>query len=226
MNLDAQLLAERHAWLLWVFWLMWLPVLTFTVRYAPWARLLEPEGRRLNLWLGVIVSLLFFWRLAAGVKPGLDLHLTGVMLFFLLFGARLAFLGLNLLLLGLFLSGGMAWQSLAPNAIVTAGLGVLLAVLIRKAVERWLPRHFFIFIFLQCFFGAAAVVMGVGLAATLLYAAADAYSLAYLLEFYLPYYLLLGFSEAWISGAILTVLAVYRPHWVDAYDPRVYLDGK
>jgi uncharacterized membrane protein len=40
---------------------------------------------------------------------------------------------------------------------------------------------------------------------------AGAYDSDYLTSEYLPYFLLLGFSEAWLSGMLSTLFAVYRP---------------
>jgi uncharacterized membrane protein len=38
-----------------------------------------------------------------------------------------------------------------------------------------------------------------------------------------PFYLLLGFSEAWLNGAAITLMVVYYPHWVGSFDDRRYL---
>jgi uncharacterized membrane protein len=56
--------------------------------------------------------------------------------------------------------------------------------------------------------------------------AAGAYSTAFLASDYLPYLLLLGFAEAWLSGAVITLMVVYRPEWVAAFDDRRYLGNK
>jgi uncharacterized membrane protein len=44
-----------------------------------------------------------------------------------------------------------------------------------------------------------------------------------LLDDYLPYYFLLGFAEAWLNGALITLMVVYAPHWVGSFDDRHYL---
>ena len=45
-------------------------------------------------------------------------------------------------------------------------------------------------------------------------------------EEYLPYFLLLAFSEAWLSGGVLTVFVIYRPHWVGSFDDAHYIFHK
>jgi uncharacterized membrane protein len=218
----------------WCFaaWLLWLPLFVLAVWRAPWKSLVgdasgnASDAARLNVWMGMIVALVLFWSMKAGVKPGLDLHLTGVMLFTLVFEAPLAFVGLNLVLLGVTLNGALAWSGFALNALMTAGVGVAIAHLIHRGVDAFCPRHFFIFIFFKGFFGSALAIIGIGLCACLLYGVTGVYAWRYLGGEYLPYYLLLGFSEAWLSGALLTLMAVYYPGWVATYDQHIYLDGK
>ena len=53
-----------------------------------------------------------------------------------------------------------------------------------------------------------------------------AYSFEYLLDEYLPYFILLGFSEAWLSGMVITLFVIYRPEWVMTFDDSRYLTGK
>lgn len=221
MNLPSGLLSETWYWLAW---LVWLPLLGLALRRADWAWL--QAGSHFNVWLGMIVALVLIWSMKAGIKPGLDLHLTGIMLFTLVFDAPLAFIGLNLVLLGITLNGTLEFSAFALNAVVMLGVGIALSQCLRHAVDRLLPHHFFIFVFLKGFFASALVVMGVGLAFSLIYGLHEIYAWSYLWEEYLPYYLLLGFSEAWISGMVLTLMLVYRPEWVATFDDSVYSSGK
>jgi len=69
-------------------------------------------------------------------------------------------------------------------------------------------------------------VIGVGIAASLLLMVAGVYTWDYLAAEYLPYFLLLGFSEAWLSGMVMTLFVVYRPNWVGTFDDASYLANK
>jgi uncharacterized membrane protein len=89
-----------------------------------------------------------------------------------------------------------------------------------------LPRHFFVYIFINGFLGAALTIVGVGFAATALLALVGAYEWDYLISEYFPYFLLLAFSEAWLSGMMMTLFVVYRPHWVASFDDSSYLADK
>ncbi len=221
MNLPDTLLDE--GWY-WAAWLLWIPLTARLIWRAPWAAL--RDSPRFNLWLGLIVGLCVIWSLKAGIKPGLSLHLLGASVLTLSFGPALAFIGLCVVLAAVTLNAGDSWGSFALNALLMGGCGVLFADRIFKLADRCLPRHFFVYVFVNGFFGAALTVFGVGVVACLLLALAGAYSVDYLVEEYLPYYLLLGFSEAWLSGMAMTLLIVYFPGWVATFDDSRYLAGK
>lgn len=221
MNIPANLLDD--GWYL-AAWLLWSLVLLGAVRHADWRRLKDPEV--LNVWLGMIVLLVLVWSLKAGVKPGLSLHLLGATLFTLCFGAPLAVIGLSLVLLGVVVNGEADGWAYALNALVLIGGGVGLSSLFTRRVQQYLPRHFFVFIFVNGFFGAAFTIVGVGVLSSALLVLSGAYEAGYLLGDYLPYFILLGFSEAWLSGMMVTLFVVYRPKWVASFDDSRYLDGK
>ena len=221
MNLTDTLLGE--AWY-WTAWVVWLPLFARCVSRAPWARLRDSE--QLNVWLGMIVLLTLIWSLKAGVWPGLSMHLLGATVFTLTFGPHLAFVGLSLVLFGITLNGEGGLLAYAINDLLMAGVAVMLSQGIYRLVLRIFPQHFFVYIFINGFFASALAVFGVGLAATALLALADVYSWDYLVSEYLPYFMLLGFSEAWLSGMLMTVFVIYRPGWVITFDDSSYLANK
>ena len=45
-----------------------------------------------------------------------------------------------------------------------------------------------------------------------------------MLEDFASYWLLVAFSEAWLTGMLLTVLVVYRPEQVAMFDAARYID--
>lgn len=221
MNLASSLFpATWHVVMLaltaFVFWQM--------IRRAPWQRLLDAS--QLNLLLGFAVALTLMWSLRAGIKPGLSLHLLGAMAATLTLGPWLALLALGCALTGITLNGAIDWLAWPINFVLMAAVPVALATAIQRGIERWLPAHFFIFIFVMSFAGAALTVMLQGVIASGAMVAAGAYTVDFLLSDYLPFFLLLGFSEAWLSGAIVTVLVVYRPEWVAGFDDERYLLNK
>ncbi len=221
MNLPDTLLGE--GWY-WAAWLVWVPLFARSVWRAPWLRLKDPD--LFNVWLGMIVLLTLIWSMKAGVKPGLSMHLLGATVFTLSFGPHLAFVGLSLVLLGICLNGGFDIFAYAINALLMAGVGVVVTQTMYRIVVRCLPRNFFIYVFVNGFFTAALSVIGVGVVATLIMVVAGAYEWEYLASEYLPYFLLLGFSEAWLSGMLITLFVIYRPNWIVTFDDASYLANK
>jgi uncharacterized membrane protein len=221
MNFPADLFSDVWAYGAFLpLALVWL----WCLRTAPWRRLAE-EGQ-LNVWLGAVVMLMLLWSMKAGVRPGLNLHLLGATTLTLMFGRQLAIAGLSLVLVGVTLNGGAGWQPYALNALIMAVLPCFLAYAMLRVVERWLPANFFIYVFIGAFLGAAVVAVTTGLASTMLLVVAGVYPAEMLFADYLPYFLLLGFSEAWLNGAAVTLMVVYVPHWVGTFDDRRYLWNK
>lgn len=194
------------------------------LRRAPWRKL--ADGAQLNLLLGFAVGLTFLWSMKAGVQPGLNLHLLGAMAATLTLGPWLAVTCMGLALVGVFANGSVELADLPVNFVLMVLLPVATAYGLQRLVERALPAHFFIFVFVVGFAGAALTVMVQGVVAAASLALAGAYSVDFLLAEYVPFFLLLGFSEGWISGAVITLMVVYRPDWVAAFDDRRYLLNK
>ena len=217
MNLPDGLLDASWTWMAW---LVFAPLALFAARQAPWRVL--TDSTRLNAFLAMVVALILLWHLKAGVKPGLSLHLLGATVFTLCFGWALAFIGLCLVLVGVSLNGSAGWQAFAVNALLMAGVGVAASHALHRLIKRLLPPHLFIFIFCNGFFASALTVMTVGVASCLLWILADTYSSEYLAGEYLPYFVLLGFSEAWLSGMLTTLFAVYRPDLLADFEDAPY----
>ncbi len=77
------------------------------------------------------------------------------------------------------------------------------------------------------FFGAALAVATVGLATTAAMVLAGAYPLEYLLSHYTPYAtLFIGWGEAFTTGMAVTVMAAYRPQWLETFDDSKYIQNR
>lgn len=191
---------------------------------APWRRLRDNE--QLHLFLGVCVALMLLWSIKTGIRPGLNFHLLGATVFTLMFGPWLAIAGLGVVLLGVTAYGLSGWESFSVNGLLMGVLPVLASYGIYRLVDSKLPNHFFIYIFVNAFIGAAFAMALTGTVATGLLALAGAYTVDYLSSNYLPYFLLMGWSEALLSGMALTLLVVYRPQWVATFDDARYIRNK
>jgi uncharacterized membrane protein len=212
---------------LWAYWafLPYALMLLWAVRTAPWKRL--ADNGQMHVWMGAIVVLMLVWSLKAGAKPGLHLHLLGVTAFTLMFGRQLAMIGLSFVLAAVTLNASLkgieGWQVFALNALVLTIFPVFVAQAVLRFVERYLPPNIFVFFFVAAFFGGALAVVSSGLLSGLLLWGAGIYDIDLLMSDYLLFYILLGFAEAWLNGAAITLMVVYYPRWVGSFDDRRYL---
>lgn len=205
----------------WAGQLLFILALLWAIRRAPWGRLKDSSA--LNLWLGTSVFLMGLWSIKTGIKPGLNFHLLGATAATLMFGPELALLGLAIVLVAVTLAGMSGWQGFGWNGLIMATLPVAISHGILRLMEHKLPRHLFIYIFANAFFGSALAIAACGLGAALLLTLAGTYPLAYLLHDYLPYFILMGWSEAVTTGMAITVMVVYRPQWLSTFDDQTYL---
>ena len=190
---------------------------------APWKRL--GEASLLHVYLGTTVGVLVLWQLQAGVLPGLNFHILGAALFTLMFGWPLAMVASSLVMLAVTVAGAGGWQAYSINALLMGVLPVVVTWLVYRAVYRSLPRHLFVYIFVCGFFGAALAMAATGLVSAGVFALSGAYPPDELLQHYLPYYLLMVFPEAILTGSFVALLVVYRPQWIWSWDERRYLSG-
>ena len=190
-----------------------------------WRRLGDPVA--LNLFLGATVAVLALWQIRTGVKPGLSFHLYGISAMTLMFGFwRASFSGLLILLINAVFGRGDL-SALGFDALLQAALPAAISWGVFRLLERRLPNHFFIYVFGNGFFGAALAVATIGLATTAVMVLAGAYSLDYLLSQYTPYAtLLISWAEAFSTGMVVTVMAVYRPQWLETFDDVKYIQNK
>lgn len=190
-----------------------------------WRRLADP--RSLNLFLGATVVVLALWQIRTGVKPGLAFHLFGISALTLMFGFWRASIAGALILTINVLFGRSGLAALGIDWLLQAALPAAVSWTVFRMLERRLPNHFFIYVLGNGFFGAALAVASVGLATTAMMALAGVYSLDYLLHQYTPYAaLLLSWSEAFLTGMVVTIMAVYRPDWLETFDDLKYIRNK
>ena len=206
-----------------VLWLLLAGLFGLMLRQAAWRMLKSPAN--LNVFLGATVALLALWLIRAGIRPGLNFHLLGATTLTLMFRPWFAILAIGLVIAGLTLHNGQ-FDAFPANLLLMGVLPVSVTWAIYRFVDTRLPNHMFIYIFLNCFFGAALAMAAVGVGSTLFAAAAGFYTMDYLLENYAPFYFLMAWAEAFATGMIMTLMVVYRPEWVATFDDSRYLQSK
>ena len=196
--------------------LVWLVVLGFAAVAAPWSKLRDNEAS--HVWLGAIVVVSLLWGIAAQVQ-GLRFHLLGATILTLLFDWPLALVALAVASAAATLALPSGWQAWSLHALVAGALPVASSRAVLRLAERFLPQHLFVYLFVSAFFSGGLAMLASGGAATLLQWAAGARTGADTPAMWL----LLAFGEATLTGMILTLAVVYKPHWVATFDDSRYL---
>lgn len=218
MNFPDHLLPELWQWVANGL----LVLLGLALTRAPWSRLRQQET--LNLWLGAIVVLMLLWSVKTGVKPGLNFHVLGATALTLMFGPGLAFAALAIVVAAITLAGQAGWSAYSLNLLVMGGVPIAVTHTLFTLVDKRLPNHFFVYVFINAFFGAALAMAATGFTSALVVDLAGLYPFDYLASQYLPYYILMGWSEALLTGMALSLMVVFRPGWVTTFDDARYLN--
>lgn len=218
MNFPAGLLPSAVHWAAHLGWLL---VLAAAIRHAPWRRF--AERRRQHVYLGAMVALLLLWRFDASVTPGLGFHFLGLTVFTLMFGWSLGVVGSALVMLGSTLAQGGALETLSLNALVLGALPVTVSYGWYYAVQRWLPHHVFIYIFLDAFLGAIIAAAVTVLTLVWILVITDTYGWSRIAHEYLPFLPLYLFPEGLLNGMLATVFVGLRPEWLATFDDDSYL---
>ncbi|MDX7791315.1 energy-coupling factor ABC transporter permease [Aeromonas caviae] len=202
--------------------LLWLVLLAFSLN-ASLLRTLGAHPLYQHLCLGGAIVLVPLWTLRAGLHEGLEIHFLGLTSLTLLLGWRLALLApcLTLLLLAYF--GVIPLADIGWQALIGVALPVATSWLLFLGSWAWLPRHLFVYLFVAAFLGGALSISAKVIASALLMGVSGTYSWHTISADYLSIWPLLLFPEALLNGMTMTLLAVYRPHWVNTFFEREYL---
>ena len=162
----------------------------------------------------------------AQVDPEWSYHLLGVTTLTLMFGWSLAVIGSAVVLAGVTINLGLDWGGFGLNVLVLGLIPVTLTQVILVLVRSLLPKNFFIYVLGNGFLtgGLMAVVSSYIGAALLVYS--GAFSYLEVKENLLPFFPLMFIPEAIFNGWIITILVLYRPHWVVSFNDDLYLKGK
>ena len=221
MQLSSGLFSTTVLW--WVAAVYGL-ILFNAVRLAPWRRVFL-SGLS-HIFLGSCVALILLWSVKAPVNNSLTFHLLGVTAMTLIFGWSFGIIGSSIALLGVTLNSGAGWDMFPLNAIILGVLPVTLSQMSLVLVRSFLPKNFFIYVLVNGFLTAGLVALVSGYFAVVLLVLSGHFSMLQLEETFMPFFPLMFMPEAFLNGWIMTVLVVYRPHWVYSFSDAQYIKGK
>jgi len=209
---------------LWAAWLLYGVILVRALWRSDF--MLLQHNRLLHLFFAACVVLLVLWRLRTPIQAGFYWHLSAMVSMTLMFGWSLAVIGGSLALLGLTVLGLNDVWGFAPSALLQVVLPASLCFLLLRLSRAWLPKHFMIYVFGNAFFAAGLIALLAGLAVAAVLGLIEAYPAAKLVDGYLVFLPLMFFPEAMLNGLWMTIMVVYKPHWVRSFRDEDYLLGK
>jgi uncharacterized membrane protein len=173
-----------------------------------------PDGARLNRLLAAAALVAALWGVRAELPAGPALHFLGAATLYLMFGAPLALVGMALAATLACLLGGADWAALPAQWFADGAVPVACAWSMHRAIERVAPPNLFVYVFGAAFAGAG-ISMVASLTAHRLLGAS--------VEPFVALGMMLGFGEAFLTGALVTLFVVYRREWVATFDDARYL---
>jgi uncharacterized membrane protein len=221
MNMPADFLP---AWLQYAALGLFLPLVAWQAWGAGW-RLLHRNALE-PVYIGAVALLTGLWWLKVQSLAGLELHFLGISAMVLVFGWRLAMVGGAAALIGLTAVGGQDWGALGVNGLLTVVLPVVLANRLHALVYHWFPKHFFVYVIVAAHFTSMLVIAAAMLSGGVLLWALDVYPWSRIVNDYLIFLPIAMLPEGFLNGAIMSMLAAWKPEWVRSFDDRDYIEGK
>lgn len=199
-------------------------LLYIALRPRPWTWL--GTDSRVHAFAGATVACMALWWIAGRLGSGPSFHLLGTTVLTLMFGPRLALLAVVLALAGVTAAGRAAWQAFGHNALLMGAVPIAASFAFYRWVDRRLPNHFFVYVFIAAFVNGALAMAASRLAtAAALWITVGAGAAAARQD-YLLASVLLAWGEALTTGMMMTVFVIYRPGWVRLFDDARYLAGR
>lgn len=220
MEIAAGLIASP--WL-WTSWLLYTGCTLLAVIRAAWFRLGQSDSS--NIYFGTIVVLLLLWSINAEILPGQGFHFLAVTTMTLMFGWEFAFLAVQVVIAVLILEGRGSWETFALNALLLGALPAIFTQGLLHLSRRFLPRNYFVYIFINAFLAATAGILLIGLATWLLLLANTVYRPDQL-ENFLLVFAMAAIPEGTLNGMTMSILVVYKPGWVTTFRDEVYFYKK
>ena len=188
-----------------------------------WLPKLRNEPGYQHFVFASVVALSLLWSVQAGIKDDLNLHFLLITTLVLCHGWRIAIWICLLPTLLLISFGKLPWQDSGLFLLSTVILPALFSYLLFLASYRYLTRHLFVYIFVAGFIAAAlTIVLQIGLT-SLWIGLEGRYSWRVIADNYTLLSLLIWFPEALLNGSAITLMAIYRPHWLRTFYDREYL---
>jgi uncharacterized membrane protein len=179
-----------------------------------------------HLVFGAAASVFFLWIFRAGIYDGLSVHFLWLTALTLTLGVRWSIIAASLALLGVTALGYEKWEMLGVNALIGVAIPIGLTYLIYNVSFHRLPRNVFLYIFVCGFFPGALMIAIKMLLLGGYYSLQGTYDWITIKDNFIVLIPLMLFPEGMLNGMTMTLLVIYKPHWVYTYQDKFYIDGK
>lgn len=171
--------------------------------------------------LGAVAVLIGIgWTFRSTLADGITLHWVVAPLALFVLGPRWGAVAVGGGALFAAAAGAFPWAQLPARAVFDGWLPLAIAWGWLRVVERRLPAHLFVYLFVAVFAGTLVAVLGAGALERLLSGAPQGFGRAGTAWIAL---LILADGEAVATGMLVTGLAIYRPAWLQTFDAERYL---
>ena len=172
------------------------------------------------------VCLWLLWMFQTGIAGSPTVHFLWLSALPLVLGFRWAVVCSVIALLALSLVGIEPINMFGINFLAGCLAPIALTYGIYSLTFHKLPKNIFIYIFLCAFIpGALTITLKMLLLSGYFYLD-GVYSWQYVVDNYLMLTTLLAFPEAMFNGMTITLLIIYKPHWVYTFYDKHYLAKK
>jgi len=199
-------------------------VVLLSIMNSNWA-LLRQSSLLQHLSLGGMAVLSVIWTFSAELEQGLSIHFLGVTALTLMLGFRRAVVvGAGIVLLNLWVSS-YSLSSISALYLSHIVVPALVTYVAYAIVYHRLPRHPFVYIFVNAFITAAIAIAAAHMAHATWALSSGYLSWDNIWQNYLVITPLVMFPEALLNGMAVTLMVVYKPEWLKTFSDPVYIDG-
>ncbi|MCF6440835.1 hypothetical protein L1077_15465 [Pseudoalteromonas luteoviolacea] len=180
-----------------------------------------PQRQTGVLCCALVMAIL--WKIQAGILPYLDIHILAITTVTLVLGWRLSLIS-TLLASLLHLAFATTQVDFFSFWLLTGIFPVYISYGLFVICYQYLPKHFFIYIFVCAFICAGVVAACKILFTSVYYWTLGLYDWQTLQYNYMFYSVIMWFPEAMLNGMAITLMITYRPNWVRTFYDQEYLD--
>tara|TARA_R110000868_G_scaffold168505_3_gene403294 strand:- start:11 stop:655 length:645 start_codon:yes stop_codon:yes gene_type:complete len=187
---------------------------------------LSKDKQSQHLVFASTVCLFLLWMFQTGIAGSPTVHFLWLAALPLVLGFRWAICSTLIALLALTLLGIESYEMLGVNFLFGCLAPIALTYGIYSLTFHKLPKNVFVYIFV-CAFIPGALTIGLKMLLLSGYFYLDGlYSWQHIMDNYLMLTTLLAFPEAMFNGMTITLLIIYKPHWVYTFYDKFYLSKK